>query len=63
MKDFVTFVINSIGAQRVKNVCIAMRSFCEEQNIDGWVLIYWRLSRVIYDAEAQVLVLEFYPGP
>ncbi|KAL1372585.1 hypothetical protein HN51_002703 [Arachis hypogaea] len=26
---------SSIGAQRVKNCCIAFRNFCEEQNIDG----------------------------
>lgn len=26
---------SSIGAQRVKNVCIAIRAFCEEQNIEG----------------------------
>lgn len=26
---------SSIGAQRVKNTCIAFRSFCEEQNIQG----------------------------
>ncbi|CAL8081431.1 unnamed protein product [Prunus armeniaca] len=26
---------SSIGAQRVKNACIAFRNFCEEQNTDG----------------------------
>ncbi|XP_015939162.1 histidine-containing phosphotransfer protein 1 [Arachis duranensis] len=26
---------SSIGAQRVKNCCIAFRNLCEEQNIDG----------------------------
>ncbi|KAG6758900.1 hypothetical protein D5086_019177 [Populus alba] len=26
---------SSIGAQRVKNDCIAFRSFCEEQNVEG----------------------------
>ncbi|KAH6788070.1 histidine-containing phosphotransmitter 1, partial [Perilla frutescens var. hirtella] len=26
---------SSIGAQRVKNTCIAFRSFCEEQKVEG----------------------------
>ncbi|CAN1149856.1 Histidine-containing phosphotransfer protein 1, partial [Linum perenne] len=26
---------SSIGAQRVKNACVAFRSFCDEQNIEG----------------------------
>lgn len=26
---------SSIGAQRVKNACIAFRNFCDEQNIEG----------------------------
>ncbi|KAH6776956.1 histidine-containing phosphotransmitter 1 [Perilla frutescens var. frutescens] len=26
---------SSIGAQRVKNTCIAFRSFCEEQRVEG----------------------------
>ncbi|XP_019181218.1 PREDICTED: histidine-containing phosphotransfer protein 1 [Ipomoea nil] len=26
---------SSIGAQRVKNVCVAFRNFCEEHNIEG----------------------------
>ncbi|GAB2281409.1 hypothetical protein Dimus_016004 [Dionaea muscipula] len=25
----------SIGAQRVKNVCVAFRSYCNEENLDG----------------------------
>ncbi|XP_061348475.1 histidine-containing phosphotransfer protein 1-like [Gastrolobium bilobum] len=26
---------SSIGAQRVQNVCIAFRNYCEEKNVDG----------------------------
>ncbi|KAK4482238.1 hypothetical protein RD792_009385 [Penstemon davidsonii] len=26
---------SSIGAHRVKNMCIALRSFCDEKNLDG----------------------------
>ncbi|XP_059660547.1 histidine-containing phosphotransfer protein 1-like [Cornus florida] len=28
---------SSIGAQRVKNVCVGFRNFCEEKNIEGCV--------------------------
>ena len=35
------FLVNSIGAQRVKNGCIAFRNFCEEQNVDGWVILLY----------------------
>ncbi|EXC05705.1 Histidine-containing phosphotransfer protein 1 [Morus notabilis] len=28
---------SSIGAQRVKNACIALRNYCEEQNIEGCI--------------------------
>lgn len=31
------FWLDSIGAQRVKNACIAFRNFCDEQNIEAWV--------------------------
>lgn len=27
----------SVGAQRVKNACVAFRNFCEEQNVEGCV--------------------------
>ena len=30
-------IVASIGAQRVKNACIAFRNYCEEQNTDAWV--------------------------
>ncbi|PSS14646.1 Histidine-containing phosphotransfer protein [Actinidia chinensis var. chinensis] len=26
---------SSIGAQRVKNVCVAFKNFCEEKNLEG----------------------------
>ncbi|KAF7120668.1 hypothetical protein RHSIM_Rhsim13G0020600 [Rhododendron simsii] len=29
------FVVDSIGAQRVKNVCAAFRNFCEAKNFEG----------------------------
>ena len=29
------FLVNSVGAQRVKNACVAFRNFCEEQNAEG----------------------------
>ncbi|KAL7172277.1 hypothetical protein ACSBR2_031884 [Camellia fascicularis] len=28
---------SSIGAQRVKNVCVGFRNYCEEKNLDGCV--------------------------
>ncbi|XP_057508185.1 histidine-containing phosphotransfer protein 1-like isoform X4 [Actinidia eriantha] len=28
---------SSIGAQRVKNVCVAFKNFCEEKNLEGCV--------------------------
>nr|GLL43758.1 histidine-containing phosphotransfer protein 1 [Ipomoea trifida] len=31
---------SSIGAQRVKNVCVAFRNFCEEHNIEGLKLSF-----------------------
>ncbi|CAH1446186.1 histidine-containing phosphotransfer protein 1 [Lactuca sativa] len=29
---------SSIGAQRVKNVCVVFRNYCDEKNLDGCVL-------------------------
>ncbi|XP_059649137.1 histidine-containing phosphotransfer protein 1-like isoform X2 [Cornus florida] len=34
---------SSIGAQRVKNGCIAFRNFCEEQNVELWSNKLWKL--------------------
>lgn len=38
----------SIGAQRVKNMCVAFRNFCEEKNLDGWVLHFLPNAIVAY---------------
>ena len=32
------FLSNSIGAMRVKNVCIEFRNYCEAQNVEEWVI-------------------------
>ncbi|KAK2976342.1 hypothetical protein RJ640_014173 [Escallonia rubra] len=28
-------IVNYIGAQRVKNVCVSFRNYCEEKNVEG----------------------------
>ncbi|CAN1149857.1 Histidine-containing phosphotransfer protein 1, partial [Linum perenne] len=35
---------SSIGAQRVKNACVAFRSFCDEQNIEGCDTLFFNFQ-------------------
>ncbi|XP_057508183.1 histidine-containing phosphotransfer protein 1-like isoform X2 [Actinidia eriantha] len=39
---------SSIGAQRVKNVCVAFKNFCEEKNLEGLYLNEcWKLGWLV----------------
>ncbi|KAK4273511.1 hypothetical protein QN277_021894 [Acacia crassicarpa] len=56
---------SSIGAQRVQKVCIAFRSYCEEQNVEGCLKIlqqvkeeYWLVKNkleTLFKMEQQLL--------
>jgi hypothetical protein len=54
------FVLYSIGAQRVKNDCIAFRSFCEEQNIEGWVISLYLILQIVLLFSINVLSNSFF---
>ncbi|MBA0629071.1 hypothetical protein Godav_023684 [Gossypium davidsonii] len=43
-----TVSLQNIGAQRVKNACIAFRSFCEEQNIDATLRCLQQVKQEYY---------------
>lgn len=47
---------NSIGAMRVKNVCIEFRNYCEAQNLEEWV--YLNLHEVLFSPPFNVIVSE-----
>ncbi|CAB4262820.1 unnamed protein product [Prunus armeniaca] len=48
---------SSIGAQRVKNACIAFRNFCEEQNTDGCVRCVQQVKQEYYLVKSKLETL------
>ncbi|KAK8507179.1 hypothetical protein V6N13_069972 [Hibiscus sabdariffa] len=48
---------SSIGAQRVKNVCIAFRNFCEEQNIEGCLTCLHQVKQEYYHVKNKLETL------
>ncbi|KAL3626045.1 peroxiredoxin type-2 [Castilleja foliolosa] len=39
---------SSVGAQRVKNMCVAFRNFCEEKNLDGCMRCLQQMKHEYY---------------
>ncbi|KAM7514606.1 hypothetical protein LguiA_004189 [Lonicera macranthoides] len=48
---------SSIGAQRVKNVCIAFRNFCEEKNLEGCLRCLQQVKREFYLVKSRIEAL------
>ncbi|KAL0434565.1 UNVERIFIED_CONTAM: Histidine-containing phosphotransfer protein 1 [Sesamum latifolium] len=49
---------SSIGAQRVKNVCIAFRSFCDEQNAEGYVSEFYQVPGCLQQVKQEYLLVK-----
>ncbi|KAK4586964.1 hypothetical protein RGQ29_023910 [Quercus rubra] len=47
----------SVGAQRVKNGCIAFRNFCEEQNVDGSLRCLQQIKQEYYHVKNKLEAL------
>ncbi|KAL6563840.1 hypothetical protein OROGR_002799 [Orobanche gracilis] len=47
----------SIGAQRVKNLCVAFRNVCEEKNLDGCQRCLQQIEREYYLVKNQLQAL------